>query len=207
MALTAFLLLARHFPPAARADAAVESALQTLRRDTGWRWTIGLTSAEPVLAAIIVAVAAVVARRRGMPPDEFASQIALLVAALLVLQGFKLVLGGQRPGGFAQHPRAGGCFPSGHVGNAALCVASAVAMVGRRRVGADRTRTALIAFGLSFVLAVAFTRLYLRMHWFTDVAGSLLFAVAFGSFLTVWARGRWLGQVDAEDGGATAAHA
>src|SRR5207245_9516144 len=65
-----------------------------------------------------------------------------------------------------------------------LCVASAIALVHRLRGQRDFVRAAMIGAGSLLVLAVAFTRVYLGLHWLSDVTGSMLLGVSFGGVLS-----------------------
>ena len=78
-------------------------------------------------------------------------------------------------------PPASGAFPSGHTaGITVLCtlLASFVAREGRHR---KRWRTYLL-FSAPIVL-VAVSRLYLGVHWFTDVVGGLLLGLAITGYM------------------------
>jgi membrane-associated phospholipid phosphatase len=72
----------------------------------------------------------------------------------------------------AHHP-----FPSGHVAGTGALLGIIAVCIG---VGRSRTRRALLtALVVTGVLIVAFSRLYLGLHWLTDVVGGALLAVLF----------------------------
>ncbi|MGF2685956.1 bifunctional DedA family/phosphatase PAP2 family protein [Marinobacter sp. DUT-3] len=78
-------------------------------------------------------------------------------------------------------PPSSGAFPSGHTaGITVLCMLSAN-FVARETRHRRRWRTYL-AFSLPVVL-VAFSRLYLGVHWFTDVIGGLFLGLAITGYI------------------------
>ncbi|MFB7979706.1 phosphatase PAP2 family protein [Streptomyces vinaceus] len=89
-------------------------------------------------------------------------------------------------GDWAAHA-SGWSFPSGHTTTAAMTAALvivALSLGGRR---APRIAVALIG---SWGVAVGLTRVYLGVHWFTDVLAGWLFATGWVC-LVVWAYLRW----------------
>ncbi|GLY40389.1 hypothetical protein Amsp01_064120 [Amycolatopsis sp. NBRC 101858] len=73
---------------------------------------------------------------------------------------------------------AGGLsFPSGHTSDAALAAGLIAWLVVRRFARAPRWLVWLIA--VAYALTIAWTRVYLGVHWPTDVLGSL-------AFVTTW---------------------
>ncbi len=179
-----FLLLTANLGNLEWQDAYVATLLDGLRGDQACPFTIWFTGAAPFLAATLVGIGAVVALRRGATLVDVCRVLILLAVGLLFVEGLKLVIDRARPGGLLQHPTASSSFPSGHVANAGLCVASAIALVYRARGRSDRVRVGTVGAGSLFVLAVAFTRVYLGLHWLSDVAGSMLLGVSFGGVLS-----------------------
>jgi len=165
-------------------DTYVATLLDGLRGDSACPFTIWLTGAAPFLASMLVAIGAVIAFRRGATLLDVCRVLIVLAVGLLLVEGLKLLINRERPGGLLQHPTASSSFPSGHVANAALCVASAIALVHRLRGRRDLLRAAIIGAGPLFVVAVAFTRVYLRLHWLSDVTGSMLLGLSFAGMLS-----------------------
>jgi membrane-associated phospholipid phosphatase len=184
LAFLGFLLLTGYLGSLEWQDAYVATFLDGLRSDQACPFTIWLTRAAPFLAAMLVGIGAVLAFRRGATLMDVCRVLILLAVGLLLVEGLKLLVNRERPGGLLQHPTASGSFPSGHVANAALCVASAIELVHRLRGRRDFVRAAMIGAGSVFVLAVAFTRLYLGLHWLSDVTGSILLGLSFGGVLS-----------------------
>jgi len=184
LAFLGFLLLTECLGSLGWQDTYVAAFLDGLRGDQARPFTIWFTGAAPFLAATLVGIGAVVALRRGATLVDVCRVLLLLAVGLLLVEGLKLVIDRERPGGLLQHPGASSSFPSGHVANAALCVASAIALVHRLRGQRDFVRAAMIGAGSLLVLAVAFTRVYLGLHWLSDVTGSMLLGVSFGGVLS-----------------------
>jgi undecaprenyl-diphosphatase len=64
---------------------------------------------------------------------------------------------------------AGSAYPSGHAAYAVCWVAIAIAL--RHAFPRVRTRAGVLVAGILIAAAVGLTRVYLRVHWFSDVAG------------------------------------
>ncbi|HMJ03333.1 MAG TPA: bifunctional DedA family/phosphatase PAP2 family protein [Conexibacter sp.] len=64
---------------------------------------------------------------------------------------------------------AGSAYPSGHAAYAVCWVAIALAL--RHAFPGVRTRAGVLVAGIGIASAVGLTRVYLRAHWFSDVAG------------------------------------
>ena len=184
LAFLGFLLLTGFLGSLEAQDAYVTSALNNLRGDQACPFTIWLTRAAPFLAALLVGIGAVVAFRRGATLTDVCRVLILLAAGLLLVEGLKLLVNRARPGGLFRHPTASSGFPSGHVANAALCVASAITLVHRLRARRDFVRAAMMGVGSLLVVTVAFSRVYLGLHWLSDVTGSMLLGLSFVGMLS-----------------------
>jgi undecaprenyl-diphosphatase len=119
------------------------------------------------LAGGALALAAVVLIRRSRRLEG----IALLAGLALTFAGVhvaKALLARPRP----PDPlvaASGWAYPSGHSAYAVCWVAIAVAL--RHAVPSFAARAAILAVGIALALVVGLTRIYLRVHWFSDVAG------------------------------------
>jgi membrane protein DedA with SNARE-associated domain/membrane-associated phospholipid phosphatase len=144
------------------------------------------TWATDLQAAWLVDVAKVVTQLGTLPVAGGALALAALVllARRQVLEGVALLVGlgityagvhltkaaldRPRPLG-ALVDTAGSAYPSGHAAYAMCWVAVAIAL--RHAFPRTVARVGLLAVGLTLALAVGLTRVYLRTHWFSDVAG------------------------------------
>lgn len=138
--------------------------------ETGWLTDVAkvLThlGALPVAGGALAVTALVLIRRRhGL------EGLALLGGLVLTYAGVhitKAAFGRPRP----LDPlvdAAGSAYPSGHAAYAVCWVAVAVAL--RHAFPQLAVRAGLLVAGISIAVVVGLTRIYLRAHWFSDVAG------------------------------------
>ncbi len=135
----------------------------------------------PVAGGVLALTAIVLLARR-----ERLEGFALLAGLALIYAGVhitKPAFGRPRP----LDPiidASGWAYPSGHAAYAMCWVATAVAL--RRAFPGMAARAALLSAGIAIAVAVGLTRIYLRVHWFSDVAGGWgLGAMAFALAGTV----------------------
>jgi undecaprenyl-diphosphatase len=130
----------------------------------------------PVTAAVAAATAAwALVRRRPIDAVALAAGVVLAVAAVHVA---KAAYGRDRPVGMLV-PAALEAYPSGHTAYAVTLVACAVVLV-RGGVG-WAARFAAVSVAVAAVVVVGFTRVYLRVHFLTDVLGGAALTVALWS--------------------------
>lgn len=160
-------------------DAVVYAWIQTHRSCMLDRFAMALK--QPPIIALIgmsVLVFAELGRQRRWSEARHAALVILLGALLceLLKAGFDRARPSVLP--LSPHSRS---FPSGHVTNAALLAGTLGFMLVRERWG----RGVRLSGSLVLLIAVgviAWQRLYVGHHWFTDVVGSLLLASAWLCF-------------------------
>lgn len=167
--------------------AVTEPALVHLNRVlTDWVW-------DPWTMRAVIAVTVIALWWRG------ARWLAFWVAATsavstLVQQGLKAALDRDRPQwpdpvDSAQYA----AFPSGHVMTTVVTCTLLLWLLRLKGVAAPWWRTAVAVAAVS-VVGVAFTRVYLGVHWMTDVVGGTLLGAAMAAFsilgYTVFRAGR-----------------
>lgn len=136
------------------------------------------TVLSPVGTVVLAALAAALLWRRDHRIDRGASLLATVVGAAAVTEVLKILVHRTRPpmAWQLEAHEAAGSFPSGHTtGAAALAFGLAVLVIPRVAAAA---RAALVLVALSVASAAALSRLYLGMHWLTDVVAAMLIGLA-----------------------------
>lgn len=126
--------------------------------------TLGSTAVLPPLALLVAGVAGGVAR--SWRPVLFMT-VTMVGSALITVAG-KTLVGRPRPALTSAITQAGYSFPSGHSLSAAAILGACAVLVWQatRRW---RTRVWASAGTAALVLLIGFSRLYLGVHWLTDV--------------------------------------
>jgi undecaprenyl-diphosphatase len=143
-------------------------------------FTWGLTA---VCAALLAA------RRRW---NEFWVLLAGMTIASIGIHEIKDAVDRPRPGGVAGVATSGSSFPSGHATHSVLYVWLAVTVVLRLRPGMARG-AALVAGGVVLTALVGLSRVYLNVHYLSDVSGG--WALGAASFSLCAAVGLVISQV------------
>lgn len=115
----------------------------------------------------------------------------LLVGGVgLFVQVGKRIFVRDRPSEVAYYPEVGYSFPSGHSATAMLLY-GLLAYWLIRRVGGLRTKILIVMIAGFLILAVGFSRIYLGVHFLSDVLGGYLLGMSWlilGIVLTEWKR-------------------
>lgn len=171
-------LLAHRVVAGTAFDHRVLEALVVHRSATLTAWAVAVTNlGSPVgVAVLAVAVAALAWRRLGSPWPALLI-VATPAVAAAVSTCTKLLVGARRPpAGLQLVTETDPSFPSGHVTATVALLATLTAVVGHHAGRA--ARVALIASAVLAATAVGLTRLYLGVHWATDVLGGVLLGAA-----------------------------
>ena len=132
----------------------------------------------PAVAVVVLGTAAwAVARGRRA---EAATLVTGFLVTWLAVRIAKAAIDRPRPEG-ALYEAAGTAYPSGHAAQAVAWIACAVVLV--RGGHGLATRFAAVAAAVVLAVAVAVTRVYLRVHYLSDVVGGL--ALGTGIFAAV----------------------
>lgn len=143
-------------------DRAAFDVLDPLRGRTGLDVVRVLTDLGSFPVAVLVVAAGAVYAARSQGSAAAVGLVAGLIVLLVLVNVAKELVDRPRPETRFYDP-AGRSFPSGHSTYATAWVAAA-ATTGRR---------GLIAAAACIMVAVAVSRLYLHVHYLTDVAGGL----------------------------------
>ncbi|KXP01048.1 hypothetical protein AXK60_09545 [Tsukamurella pseudospumae] len=170
-----------------RVDSAVMNAIEPSR-------SAGVTSVvsvltdlfSPVLIPVWALCVAGFLLFRDRRVQRAVTVLAAVAAAAAVAEMIKLVVGRPRPPAADQlgAHEATLSYPSGHVtGTAALLLA--VALVGI--AGRSAARSATVAAALVVTVFVAWTRVYLGVHWLTDVSAGFVVGAATAALVVAFA--------------------
>jgi undecaprenyl-diphosphatase len=135
--------------------------------------------ALPTVAGLVAATALMLAIRR-----RYADALVLVVGLVLVYVAVhvtKDAIGRPRPTDSLVNT-SGDAYPSGHAAYATAWIAAAVALTRQLRLVTSST---LVFVGLGIAVAVGVSRVYLRAHWWSDVAGGWGLAAGIFSALAV----------------------
>jgi undecaprenyl-diphosphatase len=153
--------------------------------------SISRLGSTPVVVAL--ALIAMVIEMVRKPSRSLALFVALVVVGQFALSnGIKYIVERARPDISRLTGFAGTSFPSGHSTAAAACYAAIALILTRHRSRRTKIAGASIAAGLAVTIAA--TRVFLGVHWFTDVLAGLLLgwgwftvcSIAFGGRLLTW---------------------
>lgn len=116
--------------------------------------------------------------------------VASVLAALLASTILKMAIGRDRPDIVAHEALTfTASFPSGHAFLSAVTMLSIAGFVGLASKRSEMARLCLVLAWVMVVL-IGLSRIYLGVHWPTDVLGGWLLGLAWASLVTAWI-GRW----------------
>lgn len=122
---------------------------------------------------IVLAVIVGIVEYVRAPSHSIAPFLALCVLGQFAVSNLvKYAVGRARPDLHPLTGFAGSSFPSGHSTAAAASFAAFALLMGRRR--SPRVKIILAGIAAGIAAAVASTRVFLGVHWFTDVVAGLL---------------------------------
>lgn len=173
--------------PVAEFDAAIIAAISAMRSPAltavmrVWT-TLGGGVAVTAVVVVVCAVGWRIGRR------DVAVAVAVSVAGgMLLSTALKLIVARGRPSAVAAliAPPGTHSFPSGHA-MASLCLAAAIGSLVLLSRRSRSTKTSLVGVLALYALGVGFSRVYLGVHWPSDVVASWLLG---GVWLSVAPRG------------------
>jgi membrane protein DedA with SNARE-associated domain/membrane-associated phospholipid phosphatase len=169
--------------PLVRADTAVYTLLQGLRTSPGDAVMVAVTELgdSSVVFAVAVAVFLWLAWQRAWRTAGY--WVAAVALASVFNTAIKLALSRSRPLEDLYTGWSAFSFPSGHVTVNAVMYGFLVFLVARDLRLA--WRVPLIVGVAALITLIAFSRLYLGAHWFSDVAAGLAFGTAWITVLAV----------------------
>ena len=101
-----------------------------------------------------------------------------LVAVFLTSQVFKLIFRRARPDGLSLVSASGYSYPSGHTMVSTAYFTFIVYLL-CKRIKNKLVKTLLIVFSTIMILLIGFSRVYLGVHYFSDVIGGFLLGIGY----------------------------
>jgi membrane-associated phospholipid phosphatase len=150
---------------------------------------LSLLGGTVVLVPLTVIVAAVETRR--LRRYSMVGFLALAVGGEYVIANLtKWMVGRSRPTFDQLAGFSGSSFPSGHATAAAASFAALALVIGRRR--SPRVQALLAGVAVGLAVAIALTRVWLGVHWLTDVLAGLALGWAWFAVASITFGGRQL---------------
>lgn len=180
--LVAYALVVGDSPGPTTGDSTAMDIVERIR--TGWLTSIAklvtALGSTVVISLVTVATAAWLVARRAWP-----ELVVLALGTVAILVGTDLIkeaVARPRPaGGLVE--AAGWSYPSGHASHSVVYVWIALTVVIRLRPGMSRG-TALIVAAVGLAAAIGLSRVYLGVHYMSDVSGGWAFGVAIFALLS-----------------------
>jgi undecaprenyl-diphosphatase len=138
--------------------------------------------------AAIAIVVAVIAYLRSRRPGVFLYLLLVVAGQDLVMNLVKIAVHRARPTIDQLVGASGTSFPSGHTTAAAACYTAFALVLGLRR--SPRVRALLFAAAVAIAVAVGCSRMFLGVHWFTDVLGGFVLGWAWFAVISIAFGGR-----------------
>lgn len=177
--------------PLVTADGAVFRFLQQLRTDPADRLMIIVTQMGSigVMLPLVAAVTGWFLVRKSWRNAGY--WLAAAAGAELLVQVLKFSLGRPRPLEMYQGIERF-AFPSGHASISTVVLGFLAFLLTRE--GGNAWRWAVTAIAAVYVALVAFSRLYLGAHWFSDVVGGISFGLAWVAVISMVYTQRHIGE-------------
>jgi membrane-associated phospholipid phosphatase len=173
------------------AHAVDTTVLDALVADRGPRLTeaattVTNTGASPFAYPVAIVTAVIVGLRTGRWRAAVAAPVVLALGVLSRLLLSIVVRDERPPAALHLVPVSGFSFPSGHAASSALLAGALIWLIAQTNLRRP-VRLALSTILALWALAVAASRLYLGVHWVSDIAGSWLLAAAWLALLPLLA--------------------
>lgn len=173
--LGAFLMLTREVfaaPGLQALDEAVTAWMIAHRTPALDRVAVAVTALGSQTLVTILTLGAMAALLVGRDRQGAFHLLIAMVGVVLLIKGLKSLLGRPRPVGHRLVEAFGFSYPSGHA-LAAVVLYVTLAIVGARHFRDTVSRRTAMALALSATVMIALSRVYLGVHYATDVASGI----------------------------------
>ena len=180
--LTVLAIVVRTHPGPIGPDLPVASWAARHATDASSTVLRGLTRLGSTVVMVVILVAIGLLEYRRRPSRRIWLFLALVGAGeVLVANLVKVAVDRPRPAIDPLASFAGASFPSGHSTTAAACFAALALVLARGR--SRRVRAWLAGGAVGLAVAIGCSRMFLGVHWFSDVVGGL--ALGWAWFATI----------------------
>jgi membrane protein DedA with SNARE-associated domain/membrane-associated phospholipid phosphatase len=174
--LVAYTMVITNDPGPTAGDVTALNVVESIQ--TGWLTTIAKLFTDLGSAAVVIplALGGAIALAAGRRWPEF---WVLVVGTAIIFVGvneFKDAVDRPRPGG-GLVAAPGSSFPSGHAAHSVIYLWAAVTVVVRLRPGTARG-TALVLGGIALAALIGLSRVYLHVHYLSDVSAGWALGVS-----------------------------
>jgi undecaprenyl-diphosphatase len=174
--LVAYTVVVTNDPGPTAGDVTALNVVESIQ--TGWLTTIAKLFTALGSAAVVIplALAGAIALAGGRRWPEFWVLVAGTAIIFVGVNELKDAIDRPRPGGgLVSAP--GSSFPSGHAAHSVIYLWAAVTVVVRLRPGTARA-TAVVLGGVALAALIGLSRVYLHVHYLSDVSGGWALGVS-----------------------------
>ena len=174
--LVSYTVVISNDPGPTAGDVTALNVVESLQ--TGWLTTIAKLFTALGSAAVVIplALAGAIALAAGRRWPEFWVLVMGTVIIFVGVNGLKDAIDRARPGGgLVEAP--GSSFPSGHAAHAVIYLWATVTVALRLRPGTARA-TAVVLGGVALAALIGLSRVYLHVHYLSDVSGGWALGVS-----------------------------
>ncbi len=164
--------------PLAPVDHTLTTLLQQIRSASVDRWLVGITLFGDGWHLTLLSLLLCLALGLKHNTRAVLHWLAALIVLALLNQLFKFGLAIERPQILLQ-PLTSFSFPSAHTSNSTLFFTLLAMLTAQQRP--HRQRRLIYGLATLAVLAIGVSRIYLGVHWFSDVLGGILLGLAVGA--------------------------
>lgn len=179
--LVAYALVVGDAPGPTAGDRAAADVVAAIR--AGWLTSVAKVvtalGSTPAVTVVAVATGAWLAFRRAWP--ELVVLVVGTIAIVVGTQEVKQLVERPRPGG-GLVGAAGFAYPSGHASHSVIYAWSALTISLRSRTGIPGG-SAIVTAGIAIAAAIGLSRVYLGVHYLSDVNGGWAFGVSIFALL------------------------
>lgn len=156
-------------------DSYMESLLISIRSDNLTKVMTVITNIARAYSLIAISILLLFVIKDKKTPIKI---IINLIAVFLVSQVFKFIFRRARPDSLALVPASGYSYPSGHTMVSTAYFVFIVYLL-CKKINNKLVKTLLIVFSTIMILLIGFSRVYLGVHYLSDVLGGFILGIGY----------------------------